>query len=262
MLSNAVIHHLAPITPTDPTMAGGGFVNFEGASVSGTITGITAHTWIDDASGLYHTTADLNAEWTGYYQQLIEGHGSSLTPEQHAEAQAQAVFLNTGLGKLPMPQQTVIRQDVQREMDAIAAAEHISALQNGTNPNAPFTELSYFQLTQTLQANPQLEELAVQGHGLNAPPLPRYSGYTNDAQHNTDNTTKYIGPGSNHNQKAVADFMDDAIMSHALFPVVMHQGHFIQLNQDGDHESTLPAQVNDINIVWYGKVLTAKDFKS
>ncbi len=253
-------HHLA-IMPTVPTAAGGSFVNFEGDSVSGTIS-ITAHTWTDDASGLFHTATDLNAEWTGFYQQMIEGHGASMTPEQRLEAQGQAIFLNTGLGKLPMAQQGVIREDVQREIDVLGAAQRIEQAQGSAGPAAPFTEQSYYQLARTIQANPQLEELAVQGHGLNHPPLARYAGYTNDAQNNVDKTTTYVGRGPDHGENAIAGFMDDAIMSHACFPVVMRNGHLIQLNQNGQREQSLAAQVNVLNMTMFGKLLNASDFKS
>jgi hypothetical protein len=256
----SALTHAIAILPTDPTGAGGSFINFEGQSVAGTISS-TAHVWIDDSNGLFHTTTDLNVEWAADYAALIAHHGAGLTPEQHLEADAQAVFLNTGLGSLPMSQQAVIREDVQREIDAIGAAQQINQALYSTNPDAPLTALTYLQLGQTLQDHPQLEELAVQGHGLNNPPLPRYSGYTNDAQNVVDNTTLYIGPGPDHGQTAVPNFVDDAIMSHLPFPVVERNGHLIQLNQNGQKESSIGAAVNNLNLTLFGPVLTAKDFK-
>ena len=112
---------VTPITPTLPNAAGGSFISYDGASISGTITGITAHTWIDDAQGLFHTTADLQTEWADYYAQMIGGHGASLTPTERLEGQAQAVFLFTGLNNLSAPLQAQVRQDVQREIDVIGA---------------------------------------------------------------------------------------------------------------------------------------------
>lgn len=252
----------SPITPTRPDAAGGSFTSFTGATISGTITGLTAHSWVDDANGLFHTTTDLHAEWIGYYQQMIDGNSASLTSTERLEAQAQAVFNYTTLSQLPSNQQAVIREDVQREIDVIGAAMQIDQSTLGIDPTAPLTAQSYLDLVNTIQANPTLEELGVQGHGLNDPPLSRYDGYTNDAQHNTDTTTFYVGRGPDHDEKAVKVFMDDAVMTHIVFPVVMRNGRLIQLNQDGDKEETLTAAVTLANSTMYGPLLAAKDFST
>jgi hypothetical protein len=253
---------IGPITPTLPSEAGGSFVSFDGATISGTISGLTAHTWIDGANGLFETASNLSAEWTGYYQQMIEGHSASLTPTQRLEAQADAMSLFTGLGTLSTTLQNTVREDVQREIDVIGAAQTIDQSTLGINPAAPLTAQTYLDIVQTIQANPTLEELGVQGHGLNNPPLARYNGYTNDAQHTADTSTYYVGTGGDKNELAVTSFMDDAIMTHMIFPVVMKQGRLVQLNQDGDKEETLVNAVRLADRTMYGPLLAAKDFST
>jgi hypothetical protein len=251
---------VVPITPTCPSAAGGSFVSYDGASISGTITGITAHTWIDDAQGLFHTTTDLQTEWADYYAQMIGGHGASLTPTERLEGQAQAMFLYTGLGNLSAALQAQVREDVQREIDVIGAGLAIDQSTLGIDPNAPLTAQTYLDLNTTIMGNAQLEELGVQGHGLNNPPLARYDGYTVDAQHTADKTTLYLGYGADHNENAVTNFMDDAIMTHLVFPVVMKQGKLVQLNQDGDREQSLVKAADAINRTMYGKALVSGNF--
>jgi hypothetical protein len=259
-LSGALV--LSGLTPTLPAEAGGGFVSYDGATISGTITGLTAHTWIDNAAGLFNTATNLSAEWTSYYEQMIGGHGTSLAPTQRLEAQAEAMFINTGLGTLSATLQNTVREDVQREIDVIGAALTIDQSALGINPNLPLTAQTYLDIVTTIQANPMLEELGVQGHGLNNPPLARYDGYTNDAQHTADNVTYYIGTGGDANELAVPNFMDDAIMTHVIFPVVMRNGQLIQLNQNGAKEETLANAVRAIDRTMYGPLLAAKDFST
>jgi hypothetical protein len=249
-----------PITPTVPAAPGGSFISFDGASITGTITGITAHTWIDDAQGLFQTTTDLQTEWADYYAQMINGQGATLTPTERLEGQAQALFQFTGLGTLSTALQAQVREDVQREIDVIGWGLAQDQTLYGIDPNAPLTAQTYLDLNATIMGNAQMEELGVQGHGLNNPPLPRYDGYTIDAQHTADNTTLYLGYGADHDEKAVTDFMDDAIMTHVIFPVVMKQGKLVQLNQDGDREESLVNAVAAIDRTMYGKPLVARNF--
>jgi len=224
-----------------------------------TISGLTLHTWTADANGLYHTTTDLTTEWQGYYKTMLSGQGWSLTPIQRLEGNAEAVFENTGLSKLSAAQQEADREDAQREFDAIAAA--MQSNQNlQIDPTAPLTEQTFLALESTLQNNPTLLELAVQGHGLNDPPASRYRGYTNDFQNNVDNKTLYVGGGLNNNDKAIAAFFDDNILSHAPFPVVWHNGKLIQLNQNGNFENTLKQQVVALNESMFYRVYTQYDF--
>ena len=130
------------------------------------------------------------------------------------------------------------------------------------NINGPFTSQTYLQLEQTIQSDPTLEELGIQGHGLNNPPAARYFGYTNDFQNNVDTTTKYIGGGLNNNQNALTDFFDDNIISHAPFPVVWKNGKLIQLNQNGAAENTLTQAVTALNNTMFFRVYTSTDFSS
>jgi len=251
---------IAPVTPTLPSAAGGSFIGLDGTTIAGTITGTTAHTWIDNAQGLFETSTNLQNEWIGYYQQMIDGQSASLTPTERLEGQAQAMFQFTGLGTLSATQQAVIREDVQREIDVIGAAQTIDQTTLGINPAAPLTAQTYLDLNQTILANPQLEELGIQGHGLNNPPLARYDGYTTDAQHNTDNKTLYLGYGADHDEAAVPNFMDDAIMTHLVFPVVMKNGQLVQLNQNGNKEETLVNAVTAADRTMYGALLKATNF--
>ena len=62
------------------------------------------------------------------------------------------------------------------------------------------------------------------------------------------------------NELAVPNFMDDAIMTHVIFPVVMRNGQLIQLNQNGAKEETLANAVRAIDRTMYGPLLAAKDF--
>jgi len=126
----------------------------------------------------------------------------------------------------------------------------------------PMTQQQYLLLAQTIQNSPALEELAVQGHGLNAPPAPRYFGYTNDFQNNVDTTTKYVGGGLDDHENAVTDFFDDVIMTHLPFPVVWQNGHLEQLNQNADAEDSLERTVAAFNNSLFFRVYTSADFKA
>jgi len=224
--------------------------------------GVTPHAWTPDSTGLYQTTTNLAAEWQADYQTMLNGQASTLTPVQRLEGNAQAVFLNTGLNNLSAAQQNIDREDAQREFDAFAAAQAIAQQQQGINPSQPLTESIYLTIESDLQNNPVLLELAVQGHGLNNPPISRYNGYTNDFQNNVDTTTLYIGGGLNNNQPAVADFFDDNILTHIPFNVVWKNGRPVQLNQNGDEENSLESAVVALDDSAYGRVYTAADFST
>ena len=229
-----------------------------GAVIPDTIT-VDGHTWVADSNGLYQTATDLAAEWQGYYQTMLAGNGASLTGTQFLEGNAEAVFENTGLealGQIDAVQLNLDREDAQREIDAIAAAEAAA----GINTAAPLTLAGYLALEHALQDNPALEELAVQGHGLNNPPDEKYDGYTNDFQNNVDQRTLYTGPGDDSGERALADLFDDAIMTHVPFPTVAQNGELTQLNQNGDAESTAQSAVDQFNQFRFGQVLTAADF--
>ncbi len=221
-----------------------------------------AHTWVADANGLFHpvdsngNSIDLSVEWKANYQIMLSGNFGSLTLLQRWEGNAEAVFENTGLSKLSATQLEVDREDAQREFDAVWAAMQIN------HTAGPFTNQSYLSMEATVQGNASLEELAVQGHGLNNPPAPRYAGYTNHFQNNVDQTTLYIGGGLNNHGKAIADFFDDNVMSHAPFPVVWHNGVLVQLNQNGNRENKLNSAVTALNQTMFYRVLTSNDLQS
>ncbi len=230
-----------------------------GVTVSGTIT-LTPHVWTADATGLYETSANLEIEWRGYEQIMLAGHGDTLTAIQRLEGNAEAVFENTGLINQSEAVLARDRMDVQREYDAMAAAMKIDQTLYGIDPAKALTEGSYIQLEHTMAANDQLAELAVQGHGLNDPSASRYRGYTNDFQNNVDNTTLFIGGGLNNNQKAIADFFDDSVLSHTPFSAVSQNGTLEQLNQNGDVENTLQQAVVALDDSMYSRVYTKADF--
>jgi hypothetical protein len=231
-----------------------------GATIPTTISGITPHTWVADSKGLYHTATDLAAEWQGLYDQMLHGQGGALSAIQRLEGNAEAVFENTGLAKLSATQQAVDREDVQREFDAMAGAMTIDQSTYHIDPKAAFTETSYLRLEQTLQGNPILQELGIQGHGLNNPPSARYEGYTNDFQNNVDNKTLYVGGGLNNDQRAIPDFFDDNLLSHTPFPTVFHDGKLEQLNQNGTAENTLKQAIDALNRSAYTQVYVSGDF--
>ena len=221
-----------------------------------------AHKWVADSNGLFHPvdangkTVDLSLEWKANYQAMITGNEQNLTPLQRWEGNAEAVFENTKLRTLSPTQQEVDREDAQREFDATWAAMQIN------HATGPFTSQTYLAMEATLQRNASLEELAVQGHGLNNPPALRYAGYTHDFQNNVDGTTKYVGGGLNNNQNAITDFFDDNIMSHAPFEVVWHNGKLVQLNQNATRENRLHSAVVALNETLFYRVYTEDDFSS
>jgi hypothetical protein len=237
-----------------------------GQAISSSITSAafgTAHNWTADSSGLFHTSTNLAAEWQADYTTMLAGHGASLTAIQRLEGNAEAVFENTGLSKLGAAQQQVDREDVQRQLDAMGAAMNIDQKLYDVDPSKALTEQTYLQLEQTLQNNASLEELGMQGHGLNNSGISRYAGYTNDFQNNVDAATLFIGGGTlNNNGKAIADFFDDNILSHAPFAVVAHNGVLVQLNQNGDLENNLANAVVALDDSMYVRTYTSADFST
>lgn len=231
------------------------FTTIFGAAVS-TQLSINGHSWTADQTGEYQTTADLATEWQTFYQVMQSGKGSTLNDIQRLEGNAQAVFLNTGLAKLSSTQQAIDRADVQREFDALAGAMQLA----GVSLNAPLTGQSYLTVGQTMQGNATLEELAMQGHGLNQPPDARYAGYTNDFQNNVDKTTRYIGGGLNNNRNAITDFFDDNLLSHMPFPVIYKDGTLVQLNQNGNPENSLTNAVASLDDSLFYRTYGASDF--
>ena len=221
---------------------------------------INGHLWAADANGTFQTSANLSIEWQIDYQTMLAGNGASLTATQRMEGNAEAVFENTGLNALPEAVENRDRVDVQREIDAIAAAMQTDQSLYGIDPTAPLTEASYLQLGETIQNNPVLEELAIQGHGLNTPPSAAYRGFTNDFQNNVDGTTLFVGGGQDNGQAAISAFFDDFGLSHLPFPVVWQNGGWVQLNQNGAAEQTSRQAALGLNNTMYRQVLVAADF--
>lgn len=233
-----------------------GFTGLMGAAMPGTITGITPHTWTADASGLYHTGTDLKAEWQGLASKMLAGQGASLTAIQRLEGNAETVFENTGLAKLDAATQVRDREDLQREYDAMAGA----FAKSGVDATKPLSTSAYLKMEHTLQADSVLEELGIQGHGLNKPPAERYEGYTQDIQNNVDQKTLYIGSGLDHGEKAIADFLDDVVLGHAPFPTVYINGKLEQLNQNGKAEDQIAVAVKAFDQAAFTKVYKSTDF--
>ncbi len=244
----------------DNTAPAGFERTLDGSLIRSTITE-TAHVWTAGADGLFHTKTDLSAEWHALYKRMLAGQGATLTAIQRLEGNAEAVFENTGLSKLSVKQQARDREDVQRQLDAMGAAIKIDGTTFGLNLTQPFTERTYLAMEHTLQGNKPLEELAIQGHGLNKPPAAKYRGYTNDFQNNVDGKTLYVGGGLNNGEKAIADFFDDSLLSHAPYSTVYHNGKLTQLNQNGNLETPLDQAVAALNANMFGRTLTAADFK-
>ena len=234
----------------------------DGTVIPTTITGITAHTWTADANGLFTTTTNLQAEWTADYATMLAGHADQLTPLQRIEGNAEAVMENTGANRLSATQQSMLRQDLQREYDAIDAAMRTDQATYGIDPAAQFNTYTYLKMEETLQANPILAELATQGHGLNSPPTPTYDGYTTDFQNKTDGKTDFVGGGLDNGENAIAAFLDDVVLTHAPFAVVEHNGVQEQLNQNGNLEDTLTDVVAAANETTYNRVFVASDFST
>ena len=248
----------APASDTAPAPSGEHYSQLTGLAVANTIT-VNGDTWTVDSNGLYITTANLASEWQSAYQTMLAGKGSTLTAAQFLEGNAEAVFENTGLAQLATTDATQLnydRMDVQREIDAVVGALQ----QAGVNPNQQLTVATYTQMEHALQDNATLEELAVQGHGLNDPVSPIYNGYTIDFQNNVDQKTLYVGAGNDSGERAIAAMFDDAIMTHAPFPTIAENGELKQLNQNGADESTVQLQVDEYNQFRFDQVLKASDF--
>lgn len=192
---------------------------------------------------------------------MLAGHGASLTAIQRLESNAEAVFENTGLSKLAAATQVRDREDLQRQFDAEAAVMAINARTLGISTAASFTQQSYLAMEHTLQSNSALEELALQGHGLNHPSAAKYDGYTNDIQNAVDKGTTFIGGGLDNNQAAAANLLDDVILGHAPFPAVFINGKFQQLNQNGAAEDLVTKAVAGLNEAAFARTFKASDFK-
>ena len=241
------------LTPAGALLASGTEQTLFGGTISATIA-FTPHTWVADSSGLFHTPTDLSQEWATYYQEALAGQ--TLTPLQHLEASAQAAFLNTKLNTLDPATQERDREDVQREFDAIAVGMDRAGLTNVTQ----LTVNDYLAISDQIRVDPVLQELAIQGHGLNSEPSAKYDGYTQDFQNNVDTTTLYIGGGLDNNENALTAFFDDVVISHLPFPTVPEWGGLEQLNQNANNEDFVATATSGFNDAMFNRVYTAADF--
>ena len=247
----------APTPTLTPVPAG--VTTLDGTVIPAILTGITAHTWTADANGLYHT-GNLAAEWKADEAAMLAGQAATLTPLQRMEGNAEALLDNTAASALSSTQLQYFREDIQREYDAIDAAMRIDQATDGIDPAKQFTADTYLQMERTLQGNEALQELGIQGHGLNKPPAPKYRGFTTDFQNLTDNKTFYIGGGPGSGERAIPDFLDDDVLTHAPIPTIEHNGVLTQLDQNGDLEDPLSEVLTAANQDAYTRVYVAADF--
>jgi hypothetical protein len=117
----------------------GNFIGYFGAE-SPRVLKAGARTWVAGSDGLYHTGADLGAEWLKYYKVMLAGKGSRLTTIHRLEANAEAVFENTAIATASAAKQVAYREDVQRALDAMAMALKLNSTSLGLDPRAQLTE--------------------------------------------------------------------------------------------------------------------------
>lgn len=242
-------------------MAATTVTTFDGSTIPAVLTGLTVHNWSADANGTFHTS-DLASEWTSAYAVMLAGRGDTLTALQRMEGNAEAVLENTAAKAFSAVKLQQFREDLQREFDAIESAMRTNQTLYGIDPTQEFNQYSYLKLEQTLQADESLKELGYQGHGVNNPPATRYRGFTSDFQNVTDKTTNYIGGGPGSGENAIANFLDDDVLTHAPFPTVINNGVLTQLNQNGNLEDKLTTAITAANQTTFTRVYVAADFST
>jgi hypothetical protein len=231
-----------------------------GADISDTMSfnignGVT-HVWKANADGLFTTTTNLAAEWMSAYVDYVTTGGADLTAEQRLEANAESVFVNTGLNKLGAGAQERDREDAQREFDAMFAAMKECHI----NPDKPFSDNQYLTFEHALENNAALEELAIQGHGLTNPSSSKYDGFVNDFQWSVDDTTLFDGPGPLGGQAAIPVFFAINIMSYVENPTIVINGTVVQLDQNGQWGEDLNDAVAGLNLAISGEAYDAQDY--
>jgi Ca2+-binding RTX toxin-like protein len=150
----------------------------------------------------------------------------------------------------------------QREFDAVWAAMQQNQVLYGIDPTQQFNLYTYTRMQATLQDNPILKELAIQGHGVNSPPSTKYDGFTTDFQNRTDGVTYYVGGGTENGTLAISSFFDDEILTHAPFATAEQNGTLEQTNQNGTIESSLAVAIAASNAVDFNRVYVASDFST
>jgi hypothetical protein len=248
----------APVAPAGPAT----ITTLYGDTIAGTMT-VNGHVWTADATGKFQTTTNLEMEWRSDYQIMLAGHADTLTATQRMEGNAEAVFENTQINGMwqGAKAESAYREDVQREIDAIAGAMSIDQASFGINPNAPLTEASYLQLGMTLHGNIALEELALQGHGVQAPPSARYSGAYGDFMAGADWSTYFTGGGADNGTLIVARSFND-VMSNLAFGSAYLNGAWQQLDMNGNIAESVQQAATALNRTMYQQVFVASDFST
>jgi hypothetical protein len=221
------------VTIASETAPSGEMVTLSGQLIQTTQV-VNGHTWTADTNGLFHTS-NLAAEWTADYQAMLSGNTAGMNAIQMLEGNAEATFEATGLTSLSAAVQQQLREDVQRDLDAMEGAFTLSSNNLGLPTSPAMLAGSYVAMERNLQGNAALEELAVQGIGLTTTPSGeqiRYSGWTNDIKA-YDKGVKFIGGGINNNRDALTSFMEENVMSATPFAVIWKNGKLTQLNQSG-----------------------------
>ena len=255
LIPNAAPAGAAAISYTAPANS---VVTLDGSIIANVQT-VDGHTWTAGSDGLFHT-ANLASEWTTLYQEALAG--TALTGIQRLEANAEAVIeasslngLNaTAAGKKTLQ---VYREDIQRQLDAMAGAMQLA----GLAPNTPLTTHTYLVLQKTLMTNEALEELALQGHGIANMPASKYTGYAGDIAGSADHTT-YVGGGLDNGAGALSTFLGDSILSDLPFASIFRSGALQQLQQNGWIENTVAKSVALLNQSMFSKIYKKTDFKS
>lgn len=220
-----------------------------------------SHVWTVDANGLYQIAASVNlaAEWQADYAIMLNGTAaqkSALTSIQWLEGNIQAIFLNTGFATLSASQLQVDREDIQRQLDAMSAA----MASTGVSPHTQLTGVSYVAAGHYLADNADLEELAIQGHGVFGTGLVRYNGFTADMEYvwNGDSSTLYTGGGFDTGTRAVGNLLNDLTLME--FAVTPRNGELKQFDQGGSAGNTLAQTVDGLNAAMFTQVLTKSSF--
>ena len=248
-------------TPAVAAPATGGTA-LDGTALPASIT-VNGHVWTVDANGLY-VTGNLELEWHTLYQELLTTGGAGMTPWQRLEANAEALFENTGAGYADQATIQRAREDVQRVIDAEAAA----AAAAGVNISAPLDVSEVLQMESVLHGTSQFDEtlgeLALQGTGImnnksNGGPV-RYNGYDADFRWSMGNNQYYVGGGMDNGKAALATYVNDVLINDLTYGTFMQNGTLYALDNTGNVAGTMQAQVTALNNLMYRQILVSSDF--
>ena len=116
-------------------------------------------------------------------------------------------------------------------------------------------------MDRTIWSSAVLDELYLQGHGVNYPTNSIYRGYQGDFATGVDTTTTYVGGSTDNGRVALGDFFNDIILGNAGFGVVWRAGEWWQLDQNGNYGAVINAARNNLNKTAFEKTFTSSDFK-